>query len=55
MVAHDPRVRTEFADGVVWVTRVGEDAEGPDLAAKLVSVAQLFDRDAAAVTEPLAD
>ena len=28
MVAHDPRVRAEFAGGVVWVT-VGEDAGGP--------------------------
>ena len=53
MVAHDPRVRAEFADGVVWVT-VGEDANGPDLAAKLVSAARLFDPGAAAVTEPLA-
>jgi Holliday junction resolvasome RuvABC ATP-dependent DNA helicase subunit len=25
MVAHDPRVRSEFGDGVVWVS-VGEDA-----------------------------
>ena len=42
MVAHDPRVRTEFTGGVVWVT-VGEDTSGPDLAAKLVSAARLFD------------
>ena len=53
MVAHDPRVRAEFADGVVWVT-VGEDAAGPDLAAKLVSAARLFDPSAAEVTDPLA-
>ena len=42
MVAHDPRVRGEFGDGVVWVT-VGEDAGALDLAAKLVSAARLFD------------
>ncbi len=42
MVAHDPRVRAGFAGGVVWAT-VGEDAGGPDLAAKLVSVTRLFD------------
>ena len=53
MVAHDPRVRAEFAGGVVWVT-VGEDAAGPDLAAKLVSAARLFDPTAAEVTDPLA-
>ena len=53
MVAHDPRVRAEFAGGVVWVT-VGEDAAGPDLAAKLVSAARLFDPGAAEVTDPLA-
>ena len=43
----------EFPDGVVWVT-VGEDASGPDLAAKLVSAARLFDPTAAEVTDPLA-
>ena len=53
MVAHDPRVRAEFAGGVVWVT-VGEDASGPDLAAKLVSAARLFDPAAPEVTDPLA-
>ena len=53
MVAHDPRVRAEFSGGVVWVT-VGEDAGGPDLAAKLVSAARLFDPAAAEVTDPLA-
>ena len=52
MVAHDPRVRAEFRDGVVWVT-VGEDAGGPDLAAKLVSAARLFDPGAPEVTDPL--
>ena len=40
MVAHDPRVRREFRDGVVWVT-VGEDTSGPDLARKLVSAARI--------------
>ena len=53
MVAHDPRVRTEFCDGVVWVT-VGEDAGALDLAAKLVSAARLFDPTAAEVTDPQA-
>ena len=53
MVAHDPRVRAEFAGGVVWVT-VGEDAGGPELAAKLVSAARLFDPAAPEVTDPLA-
>lgn len=52
MVAHDPRVRREFRDGVVWVT-VGEDADGPDLASKLVSAARLFDGNAPEVTDPL--
>ena len=53
MLAHDPRVRTEFSGGVVWVT-VGEDAGALDLAAKLVSAARLFDRAAAEVTDPQA-
>jgi WD40 repeat protein len=53
MVAHDPRVRVEFAGGVVWVTIV-EDAAGPDLAAKLISAARLFDGDAPEVTDPIA-
>ena len=53
MVAHDPRVRAEFSDGVVWVT-VGEDAGALDLAAKLVSAARLFDPTAAEVTDPQA-
>src|SRR5699024_1396402 len=53
MVAHDPRVRAGFPGGVVWVT-VGEDAAGPELAAKLVSAARLFDPAAAEVTDPLA-
>ena len=53
MVAHDPRVRAQFGDGVVWVT-VGEDAGALDLAAKLVSAARLFDPAAAEVTDPLA-
>ena len=53
MVAHDPRVRTEFPGGTVWVT-VGEDAAGPDLAHKLVSAARLFDPAAPEVTDPIA-
>ena len=53
MVAHDPRVHEEFAGGVVWVT-VGEDTSGPDLAAKLVSTARLFDRDTPEMTDPMA-
>ena len=53
MLAHDPRVRTEFSGGVVWVT-VGEDADALDLAAKLVSAARLFDPGAAEVTDPQA-
>jgi hypothetical protein len=53
MIAHDPRVRAAFSGGVVWVT-VGEDAAGPDLAGKLVSVARLFDPGAPEVTDPVA-
>jgi GTPase SAR1 family protein len=53
MVAHDPRVRAEFTDGVVWLT-LGEDTGGPDLAAKLVSLARLFDPGAPEVAIPLA-
>ena len=53
VVAHDPRVRAAFSDGVVWVT-VGEDAGALDLAAKLVSAARLFDPTAAEVTDPQA-
>ena len=53
MLAHDPRVRTEFSGGVVWVT-VGEDAGALDLAAKLVSAARLFNPAAAEVTDPQA-
>lgn len=52
MVAHDPRVRQEFRDGVVWVT-VGEDTSGPDLAMKLGSAARLFDASAPEVTDPV--
>jgi WD40 repeat protein len=52
LVAHDPRVRSEFRDGALWVT-VGEDASGPDLAMKLVSAARLFDGSAPEVTDPL--
>jgi len=53
MVAHDPRVRREFTDGVVWVS-VGEDTIGPDLAAAVTSAVRLFDRGAPEVTDPLA-
>jgi hypothetical protein len=53
MVAHDPRVRARFADGVVWTT-VGEDTAGPHLAARLVSMARLFAPRAAEVTDPMA-
>ena len=53
MVAHDLRIRAVFTGGVVWVT-VGENAAGPDLAGKLVSVARLFDPIAPEVTDPLA-
>jgi WD40 repeat protein len=53
LVAYDPRVRARFDDGVAWVT-VGEYTNGPDLAARLISVARLFDPDATEVTDPLA-
>jgi len=53
IVAHDPRKRAKFDGGVVWVT-VGEDTTGPDLAAKLVSAARLFNPQAPEVTDPLA-
>ena len=39
--------------GVVWMP-VGEDVEGPELAAKVVSAARLFDPAAAEVTDPVA-
>ncbi|MCY1145015.1 DUF4062 domain-containing protein [Actinoplanes sp. Pm04-4] len=51
MVAH--RVREYFSGGVVWVT-VGEDVEGPELAATITSMARLFDAAAPEVTDPLA-
>jgi hypothetical protein len=53
MVAHDPRVPSEFGGGGVWVT-VGEDAVGLELAHKLVSAARLFDAAAPEVTDPIA-
>ncbi|MGE3413799.1 MAG: NB-ARC domain-containing protein [Dehalococcoidia bacterium] len=52
LVAHDPRVRAVFRDGIVWVS-VGEDAAGTGLARKLVSVARLFVPEAPEVTDPL--
>jgi hypothetical protein len=51
MVAHDRRVREEFSGGLVWLT-VGEDAVGAVLAAKVVSVARMFDPQAAEVADP---
>ncbi|MGI9000835.1 MAG: NB-ARC domain-containing protein [Pseudonocardia sp.] len=53
IVAHDPRIRSGFPAGVVWVT-VGADTTGPDLAATITSAARLFDRDVPDLTDPLA-
>ena len=50
MVAHDPRIRRHFTDGVIWVS-IGEDASGPDLAAKLISAARLLEPGVAEVTD----
>ena len=51
MVVHDRRVREHFTNGV-WVT-LGEDADGPELAMKVISAARLFDPAAPEMTEPL--
>lgn len=52
MVVHDPRVRAAFPHGAAWVT-VGEDATDQDLAAKITSIARLFDPGTPEVTDPL--
>ena len=39
MLVHDPTVQQAFPDGIAWVT-IGEDAQGPDLAAKLNDVTE---------------
>ena len=42
MVANDVRVEQAFPDGRVWVA-VGDETDGPDLAAAIISVGRLFD------------
>ncbi|MEV6302843.1 NB-ARC domain-containing protein [Actinoplanes sp. NPDC051861] len=52
MLAHDPRLRDRFPDGIVWVT-FGSDLTGPDLANEINGVCALLTGAPAALPTPV--
>ena len=51
MLVHDPTVQQAFPDGIAWVT-IGEDARGPDLAAKVNDVTETVSRSKPSLSDP---
>jgi WD40 repeat protein len=51
MLVHNPTVQQAFPDGIVWVT-IGEDARGPDLAAKVNDVTETISRSKPSLSDP---
>jgi hypothetical protein len=51
MLVHDPAVQQAFPDGIAWVT-IGEDAQGPDLAAEVNDVTETASRSKPSLSDP---